>query len=94
MDKLDKYGIGTSELTYHLIERIILDGAKLYLSDNARCKIQKCRDYLDRKTESSAEPIYGVTTGFGSLCNKHISRQQLTTLQENLVKSHSCSVGT
>ena len=94
MDKLEKYGIGTSELTYDLIERILLDGAKLYLSNEAREKIKKCRDYLDKKTDDSAEPIYGVTTGFGSLCNKHISPEQLTTLQENLVKSHSCSVGT
>ena len=39
-------------------------------------------------------PIYGVTTGFGSLCDKHISRDELSTLQENLVKGHSCSVRT
>ena len=94
LNKLEKYGIGTSELTYDLIERILLDGAKLYLSDEAREKIQKCRDYLDKKTDGDTVPIYGVTTGFGSLCNKHISREELSTLQENLVKSHSCSVGT
>ena len=94
MDKLEKYGIGTSELTYDLIERILLDGAKLYLSDEAKAKIQKCRDYLDQKTDNDTTPIYGVTTGFGSLCNKHISREELSTLQENLVKSHSCSIGT
>ena len=94
LNKLEKYGIGTSELTYDLIERILLDGTKLYLSDEAKAKIQKCRDFLDKKTDSHTAPIYGVTTGFGSLCNKHISPEQLTTLQENLVKSHSCSVGT
>ena len=93
LKKLEKYGIGTSELTYDLIERILLEGAKLYLSDEAKDKIQKCRDYLDRKTDNDTTPIYGVTTGFGSLCNKHISREELSTLQENLVKSHSCSVG-
>ena len=92
--KIETYGIGTSELTYDLIERILLDGAKLYLSDEAKAKIQKCRDYLDQKTDENTVPIYGVTTGFGSLCNKHISREELSTLQENLVKSHSCSVGT
>lgn len=92
--KLEKYGIGSSELTYDLIERILNDDAKLYLSDEAREKIQKCRDYLDKKTDENTVPIYGVTTGFGSLCNKHISSDELTTLQENLVKSHSCSVGT
>ena len=94
MEKLEKYGIGTSQLTYDLIERILVDGTKLYLSEEAKQKIQHCRDYLDKKTDNDTVPIYGVTTGFGSLCNKHISREELSTLQENLVKSHSCSVGT
>ncbi|MBO7317513.1 MAG: histidine ammonia-lyase, partial [Bacteroidales bacterium] len=51
-------------------------------------------NYLDRKTETSEVPLYGITTGFGSLCNRNISPNELTTLQENLVKSHACSVGT
>ena len=34
-----------------------------------------------------------MTTGFGSLCNRTISTDDLSTLQENLVKSHSCSIG-
>lgn len=94
MDKMKTYEIGSSQLTYDLIERILRDGAKLTLSDEGRARIQHCREYLDRKTDSNTEPIYGVTTGFGSLCNKHISKDDLSTLQENLVKSHSCSVGT
>jgi histidine ammonia-lyase len=43
--------------------------------------------------EDTSKPIYGVTTGFGSLCNRTISTDDLSTLQENLVKSHSCSIG-
>lgn len=93
MKKLETYAIGQSELTYDLIEKILKDGTKLVLSDKARAKIEKCRTYLDAKTENDTVPIYGVTTGFGSLCSKHISNDELSTLQENLVKSHSCSVG-
>ena len=94
MEKLTTYAIGSSELTYDLIERILKDKTKLVLSDEAIEKIRHCREYLDRKTDENTVPIYGVTTGFGSLCNKHISSEELGTLQENLVKSHSCSVGT
>ena len=94
MNKMETYAIGSGLLTYDLIEHILKSGAKLTLSDDARQKIQHCRDFLDRKTDESSEPIYGVTTGFGSLCSKHISHDELSTLQENLVKSHSCSVGT
>lgn len=88
------YAIGSSELTYDLIEKILNDGAKLTLSESAIKKIQHCRDFLDTKTDENTVPIYGVTTGFGSLCNRHIDSKDLTTLQENLIKSHSCSVGT
>ena len=94
MEKMKEYAIGSSLLTYDLIERILKDGAKLTLSDEAIEKIQHCRDFLDTKTDKNTVPIYGVTTGFGSLCNRHIAPEDLVTLQENLIKSHSCSVGT
>ena len=94
MEKMKEYAIGSSLLTYDLIERILKDGAKLILSDEAIEKIQHCRDFLDTKTDENTVPIYGVTTGFGSLCNRHIAPEDLVTLQENLIKSHSCSVGT
>lgn len=94
MEKLQTYAIGSSLLTYDLIERILKDKTKLTLSEEAKQKIEHCRSYLDKKADESAAPIYGVTTGFGSLCNKHISSEDLSTLQENLVKSHSCSIGT
>ena len=94
MAKLEIYEIGSSELTYDLIETLLRDKTKLVLSERAIEKISHCREYLDKKTDNNTVPIYGVTTGFGSLCNKHISQEELGTLQENLVKSHSCSVGT
>lgn len=91
---MKEYAIGSSELTYDLIEKILTDNAKLTLSEKAIEKINHCRNYLDEKTDNTDELIYGVTTGFGSLCNCHIDSKDLTTLQENLLKSHSCSVGT
>lgn len=94
MHKLETYAIGSSELTYDLIEKILNDKTRLVLSDEGRKRIAACREFLDTKTETDGAPIYGVTTGFGSLCDKNISKDDLSTLQENLVKSHSCSVGT
>ena len=88
------FEIGSCDLTYDLIEEILKNDYKLELSDKARQNITRCREFLDKKTDENTVPVYGVTTGFGSLCNKHISRDELTVLQENLVKSHSCSVGT
>ncbi len=87
------YYIGSGDLTFELIENIINKNLKLELSAQAKERIQKCRDYLDMKVASQTTPLYGITTGFGSLCNKNISSDELTRLQENLIKSHACSVG-
>ena len=38
-------------------------------------------------------PVYGVTTGFGSLCNITIATDELSRLQHNLVMSHACGTG-
>jgi histidine ammonia-lyase len=80
-------------LDFERIEEILKNDFKLALDEQAVAKINKCRDYLDRKMETSTEPIYGVNTGFGALCNVKISRKDLSTLQKNLVMSHACGVG-
>ncbi|MCH5347092.1 MAG: histidine ammonia-lyase [Muribaculaceae bacterium] len=94
MKKTNIYQIGAGPLTMEDIDRIITENLKLELAPEATERIERCREYLDRKIEESTEPLYGITTGFGSLCNKNISLDDLSTLQENLVKSHACSVGT
>lgn len=80
-------------LTLDAIEKLLYSGRKVRLGDEAKRRIDRCRRYLDEKMKNATEPIYGITTGFGSLCNKNISADQLSQLQENLVKSHACSVG-
>ena len=85
--------ISTDVLSLEAIQEIIFQHKKLELSEEARVNIQKCRDYLDAKMESNETPIYGINTGFGSLCNVKISNENLYILQENLVKSHACGTG-
>lgn len=80
-------------LTFERIEEITEGGFKLELSDEARQAITHCREFLDKKIASHTEPIYGINTGFGSLCNKSISPNELGQLQKNLVMSHACGTG-
>ncbi|CAM1346475.1 histidine ammonia-lyase [Tenacibaculum crassostreae] len=75
------------------IYSILLLDKKISLSDESRNKIQKCRSYLDEKMKIHSDPIYGINTGFGSLCNVKISGENLQQLQENLVMSHACGTG-
>ena len=85
--------ISSAHLTQDLIDEIITKNYKLELDDDARECIVKCREYLDRKIAEADKPIYGVTTGFGSLCDITISADQMAELQVNLIKSHACGIG-
>lgn len=85
--------ISSQWLTIDRVNQILTEHIKLDLSDDAVERITRCRQYLDQKMETATEPIYGITTGFGSLCNISIDRDQLATLQRNLVMSHACSIG-
>ena len=56
-------------------------------------RIVRCREYLDRKMENPERPVYGITTGFGSLCDISVGYDELAQLQKNLVMSHACGTG-
>jgi histidine ammonia-lyase len=85
--------ISPSQLTFDRIEAIVEEGYKLALSPESEKLIADCRSYLDEKIKSHPDPIYGINTGFGSLCNKSISEDELGQLQDNLVMSHACGMG-
>lgn len=85
--------ISADHLTIERIGEIIDNGYKLELSEDAVNRIARCREYLDEKIRANSQPVYGVTTGFGSLCNVSIGKDQLTQLQINLIKSHACGTG-
>ncbi len=90
---MKKHQISAEHLTFETIHQIISQDIKLELSADAKTRIEKCRDYLDRKMADIERPVYGITTGFGSLCNITIPAEDLSTLQKNLVMSHACGLG-
>lgn len=85
--------ISSGRLTVARVHEIIRNGEKLELGKDAREAIIKCRSYLDTKMEDIDHPVYGVTTGFGSLCNITVPAEDLSRLQHNLVMSHACGTG-
>ena len=87
------YKIGEKLLTLSDISKILSEGIKIELSEKSEKKVIECRKYLDKKIKNSQNPIYGVNTGFGSLCNHKISDEDLEQLQRNLVVSHACGTG-
>ena len=85
--------ISSKRLTIEKVNEIIVKGMKLELSPESEAAIVKCRKFLDSKMEDIGRPVYGVTTGFGSLCNITIPAEDLSQLQHNLVMSHACGTG-
>jgi histidine ammonia-lyase len=85
--------ISTEVLSLEQLQEIISQHKTLSLSEEAKVNIEKCRAYLDHKMSFNEAPIYGINTGFGSLCNVKISNENLSQLQSNLVKSHACGTG-
>jgi histidine ammonia-lyase len=85
--------VSPATLHLHDFGTILSKAGRLSLSAEAIQRINKCRAYLDQKIASTSTPLYGINTGFGSLYNKHISKDDLERLQDNLVKSHACGTG-
>jgi histidine ammonia-lyase len=90
---MNKFTINNQWVTIDELSKILEEGYHLVLGEKAKIAIQSCRDYLDRKMVAEADVIYGVNTGFGSLCDTVISPENLEQLQVNLVRSHACGLG-
>lgn len=63
------------------------------LSDPVRARIQGCADYVQKIATGGEGLIYGVNTGFGSLCEVRIGDDEISELQHRHLKSHACGVG-
>ena len=85
--------ISPAKLTFEDVEDLLENHKTLALSEESKKLINDCKNWLDKKLAGSEEPIYGINTGFGALCDREISKDDLSKLQENLVLSHACNVG-
>ena len=90
---MELHHISAEHLSIGRVREILEKHLRLALSDDARRRIVRCREYLDRKMENPERPVYGITTGFGSLCNISVGSDDLAQLQKNLVMSHACGTG-
>jgi histidine ammonia-lyase len=82
-----------SKINAEIVCNAVKKNYSVTLSDNVTQRITKNRAYLENKMKDPEAVIYGINTGFGSLCNVRISDENLGKLQENLVLSHACGMG-
>jgi histidine ammonia-lyase len=90
---MKEFAIDNQWITLDTLETILAENTQLKLTDEVKKTINDCRTYLDEKVAKSDRLIYGVNTGFGSLCDTAVSNDDLEQLQRNLVVSHACGMG-
>jgi histidine ammonia-lyase len=84
--------IQPGHLTLDQLHAIHAGVVQLALPESSRATIRASQEVVQRAADGDA-PVYGVNTGFGKLANQRISKEQLATLQLNLIRSHSVGVG-
>ena len=85
--------ISTHRATLADVVAIARDSAKVVISKESLAAMQKSRDHVEALAASDT-PVYGISTGFGALANRHVSTDLRTQLQRSLIRSHAAGVGT
>lgn len=75
------------------LDELVRNPSHITLSAETKKRISDCRTYLDEVVAKGNRSIYGINTGFGSLCDTAIDAKDLGQLQTNLVLSHACGAG-
>jgi histidine ammonia-lyase len=87
-----KVTLSTSGLTFEDVIAVARHGAQVELSQSAIEAMNSSRKYIEEYAAGGI-PVYGVSTGFGALANRHIDVEDRVQLQKSLIRSHAAGVG-
>lgn len=90
--KIESVTLGNSYLTASDVVAISRFNCPVEFSEEFCFRVLKSRRCVEQWIEEG-KIMYGITTGFGALCNQLISQEDTTLLQKNIVLSHATSVG-
>lgn len=79
-------------LNFSQFSAVVFDKTPVELDDKAIKQMQASRNFVKRLIKNR-KMVYGITTGFGKLCNHFINTDQASKLQHHLIQSHACGVG-
>jgi len=83
--------LGVSGVTFADVIDVARHHAKVVITPEALAAIAKTRKYIEEYAAGGV-PVYGVSTGFGALANRHIDVKDRTQLQKSLIRSHAAGV--
>jgi histidine ammonia-lyase len=91
-ESIKTVNLGTSGVTFDDVIAVARHNAKIVITPEAIAAIDSSRKYIDEYA-AGGTPVYGVSTGFGALANRHIDVKDRTQLQKSLIRSHAAGVG-
>ena len=84
--------LSTSGVTFNDVISVARYGAQVELSQSAIDAMNTSRKFIEGYAAGGV-PVYGVSTGFGALANRHIDVEDRVQLQKSLIRSHAAGVG-
>jgi histidine ammonia-lyase len=66
--------------------------AQIEISTESLAAMAETREHIERLAVSE-EPVYGISTGFGALAQRHIPMADRVQLQKSLIRSHAAGMG-
>jgi histidine ammonia-lyase len=89
------FRLGDEPLTLEVLAQVSRGGRRVEIGTTSRAAMSRARAVVDAVVAGGdrAPAVYGVNTGFGALAEVRISADQVTRLQQNLVRSHASGVG-
>ena len=84
--------LSTSGTTFADVIDVARHGSQVVLSQSAIDAMNTSRKFIEGYAAGGV-PVYGVSTGFGALANRHIDVEDRVQLQKSLIRSHAAGVG-
>ncbi|MEN9716557.1 MAG: hypothetical protein RLZZ483_532 [Actinomycetota bacterium] len=84
--------INTTGMTFEDVLAVARHDAKVVIAPATIEAVAHTRSRVDALA-ASADPVYGISTGFGALANRHVSPEYRVQLQKSLIRSHAAGLG-
>lgn len=84
--------VGIGPVSAEELLAVARHGATVKISEEALAAIEETRGRIE-ELAADPRPVYGVSTGFGALANKHIPQEMRALLQRSLIRSHAAGSG-
>jgi len=84
--------INTTGMTFEDVLAVARNDAKVVISPATIDAVALTRSRVD-SLASSPDPVYGISTGFGALANRHVTPEYRVQLQKSLIRSHAAGLG-